>query len=240
MLETRWQYHPVADFDQSIASRLHNFPREPDILVYAMRSVAALSIRAWLKVYCRFEIFNREHLPMGKSFVMVANHSSHLDALCLLAALPLGSLNRAYPAAASDYFFVSLPRLAVAAVVVNAMPFSRQVHVRHSLDLCRHLLTRPGTVLILFPEGTRSPKGELGEFRPGIGSLLAGLDAEVVPCGIQGASRALPKGAKIPRPCRITLNIGAPRTYRDLQPGKDATRQISQQLRDAVGGLICN
>jgi len=56
---------------------------------------------------------------------MVANHTSHLDALCLTAALPLRKLHRAFPAAAEDYFFVKLPRLAVAVFVVNALSFCR-------------------------------------------------------------------------------------------------------------------
>ena len=53
--------------------------------------------------------------------MLVANHSSHLDAPALLSALPLKKIHRAFPAAASDYFFTSLPTLAFPAVVVNAM-----------------------------------------------------------------------------------------------------------------------
>jgi len=41
----------------------------------------------------------------------VSNHASHLDALCLLAGLPLRKLHETYPAAAADYFFTSVPRM---------------------------------------------------------------------------------------------------------------------------------
>src|SRR5262249_3540357 len=142
----------------------------------------------------------REHLPAEGSFVLAANHASHLDTVCLLAALPLKKLHRAFPAAAQDYFFVGVPRLAAAAIVVNALPFARQTHVRQSLDLCRQLLANPGNILVLFPEGTRSTTGRVGEFRPGIGLLIAGSTVPVVPCHLGGAFEAWPKGQTLPSP----------------------------------------
>src|SRR5215467_9693893 len=129
------------------------------MLVYGMRSLVALALRAWLRTYHRLEIHGQDHLPKDKSFVLVANHTSHLDTLCLLAALPLRKLHRAFPAAAADYFFQSVPRLWAAAILVNALPFARQASVRGSLLLCRELLANPGTILIIFPEGTRSTTG---------------------------------------------------------------------------------
>jgi 1-acyl-sn-glycerol-3-phosphate acyltransferase len=103
----------------------------------------ALIIRGWLHAYHRFEIVGLENLRDDGSFVMVANHSSHLDALCLLAAVPLRKLHRAFPAAAADYFFKSVPRVWVAAVVVNALPFARQVHVRQSLPFAANFFRIP-------------------------------------------------------------------------------------------------
>src|SRR5256885_761927 len=106
-----WQYEPAADLDQTLAQRLRNFPREPDVLVYTLRSMVALSLRTWLKAYHRLHIVGRENLPRDGSYIIVANHSSHLDVPCLLSALPVTKLHRVFPAAAEDYFFVSLPRV---------------------------------------------------------------------------------------------------------------------------------
>jgi 1-acyl-sn-glycerol-3-phosphate acyltransferase len=147
----RWQYESAPDLDQSLVERLRHFPRQPDMLVYGLRSVAAVIIRAWLRCYHRLEIIGRDHLPAEGSFVMVANHSSHLDTLCLLAALPLAKLHRAFPAAAADYFFKSVHRTFVATVIVNALPFARQVNIRQSLSLCQTLLENSGNILIVFP-----------------------------------------------------------------------------------------
>ena len=200
-------------------------------------SLAALFVRGWLKIYHRLEIHGCENLPAAGSYVMVANHASHLDALCLLAALPLQKLHRAFPAAAQDYFFVSVPRLAVAAIVVNALPFGRQTQIRHSLELCRSLLENSGNILILFPEGTRTPDGRMGEFRPGIGQLLAGSKIPVVPCFLAGAHAAWPKGRRLPRPRKLQLRIGLPRTYAALPAGRESATRISSELQQAVAAL---
>jgi hypothetical protein len=96
-------YDSACDIDQPLVNRLRRFPREPDMLVYCVRALIALVIRGWLRVYHRFEIIGHENLRTNRSLVIVANHSSHLDTLCLLAALPLRKLNRAF-AAAVDYF----------------------------------------------------------------------------------------------------------------------------------------
>jgi 1-acyl-sn-glycerol-3-phosphate acyltransferase len=232
-----WQYEPAPDLDKSLAERLRQFPREPDLTVYGLRSLVALVLRGWLRFYHRLEIIGRENLPTQVSCVMVANHTSHLDTLCLLAAMPLHKLHRTFPAAAQDYFFVSVPRLAIAAVVVNALPFGRQKHIRHSLEMCRELLANPGNVLILFPEGTRTVTGRMGEFKPGIGLLVAGTELPVIPCHLSGGFEAWPKGKWIPRPRKLVLRIGPPQIFSGLSAGKAAAEQVCADLQKAVAGL---
>lgn len=229
-----WRYDTVNDLDQTIAERLRQFPREPKMLVYGLRSLAALGIRAWLRVYHRMEVIGQEYLPSEGSYVMIANHTSHLDTLAMLSAIPLKKLHRAFPVAAADYFFTSIPRVAIATVIVNALPFDRQTHSNQSLALCKELLATPGNILILFPEGTRSTTGEIGEFKRGIGLLLAGTTVPVLPCHTSGAFEAWPKGRMLPRPGQLRLMIGTPRNYADMQPGKNAALQICQELRQAV------
>lgn len=233
----KWLYAPMNDVDQSLIERLRNFPREPDMLVSGLRSSVALIIRAWLRIYHRFEVSGQEHLSRNESFVLVANHCSHLDTLCLLAALPLNKLHRAFPAAAADYFFQSVPRTWVAAVVVNALPFARQVNIRHSMTVCSELLSNRGNILIIFPEGTRSTTGETQVFKGGIGALVAGRDIKVLPCYLRGAFHAWPKGSVFPRPRKIHLMIGPPRSYAACSSEKASVRAIADELREAVQRL---
>ena len=229
-----WNYEPASDLDKPLFERLRQFPREPDMLVYGVRSLAALGLRAWLKCYHRLEISGADNLPKSGSYIIVANHASHLDTLCLLAALPLRKLHRVFPAAAQDYFFVSVPRLAVAAVIVNALPFARRKNFRHSIELCRQLLANPGNILIVFPEGTRTATGQIGDFKPGVGLMVAGTGIPVVPCHLQGAFEAYPKGGWCPLPRKLRLRIGAPRRFAGVPAGKDTAERISAELRGAV------
>ncbi|HSU67923.1 MAG TPA: lysophospholipid acyltransferase family protein [Tepidisphaeraceae bacterium] len=232
-----WTYEPAADLNEPLIHRLRRFPREPDMLQHAVRSVAALTIRTWLALYHRFGVEGIEHLPRDRSFVMAANHASHLDALCMLSAIPLRKLHRAFPAAAADYFFESVPRIALSVLVINALPFDRESHTRESLTVCRELLKEAGNILILFPEGTRSADGTIGTFKPGIGALLAGTDVPIVPCHLAGTHRALSKGTWLPRPRPIGLKIGHPLCFSDYATDRDSIRQLCNELRESVVGL---
>lgn len=232
-----WTYEKAPDLDKNLSERLSGFPREPEMSIYALRSMAALVLRGWLRVYHRFQVTGKEHLPAKGSFVLIANHASHLDALCLLSCLPLAKLHRAFPAAAADYFFSSIPRSVFSATVINALPFERQLKGGQSLTVCSELLSNPGNVLVIFPEGTRSPDGELGRFRSGVARLVVGRDIPVVPAWLEGAGAAWPKGAAIPYPKRLRLRIGPPRIYADREDSRESVQGIVNDLREAVEEL---
>jgi 1-acyl-sn-glycerol-3-phosphate acyltransferase len=241
-----WTYQPSSQLDQSLVERLKHFPREPEIVMYALRLFCNAVMRLWLRCYHRLSIHGREHLPAHGPFIVIANHTSHLDAMCLLSMLPVRAIHHTFPAAASDYFFVSLPRLALAAVVINALPFHRQAGIHQSLNLCRHLLEAPGSrnILILFPEGTRQSGGQIGTFKPGIALLASRCGVPVVPCYLENTGKAWPRGKWFPRPRRVRLHIGppriyaretgAPRTHQDLQAITDDLRQAVLTQRDAT------
>ena len=238
MKNTNWHYDTAKDSGLSLVDRLKECPREPDPIVYFARITAALAIRAALRIYNRFEIVGREHLPREGSFVLVANHASHLDAVALLSALPLRSLNRAYPLAARDYFCANDLRLALTAIIANVMLFDRDATGLQGLKLCQRMLDEQrGNVFVMFPEGTRSVDGRVGLFRRGVGLLLAGTPYPVVPCYIDGTFNAWPKGALIPRPSRVRLAIGEARTYEQIEQSDAGALHICANLRGAVLAL---
>ena len=227
----------MAELVHAAAVPFNPSPRRPSLLTRACRTATAIAMRAYLRGYHRFEVMGREHLPTSRSYVLVANHASHLDALCLLSALPLECIHGAYPIAARDYFFRSAASSALAATLINALPFDRAGSARHGMSLCRDLLREDGNVLIVFPEGTRSTSGRVGPFRRGVGALVAGTDVSVVPCYLEGTHEAMPKGSVVPRPHDVRLVIGRPRTYAHLEPSKASARMIGEDLRSAVLAL---
>lgn len=234
---TEWEYHPAPDIDQGLLEQLQGFPRQPHMLFYAVRSVAALLLRGWMRIYHRLWIEGREHLPAEGSFVLVCNHTSHLDTLAMLCAMRLDRIHRTYPAAAADYFFSSVSRSAVSAILINALPFDRKLKGAESLRVCAELLDNPGNVLILFPEGTRTTTGELGRFRSGIGRLVVGSDVPIIPCHLDGGFRAWPKGKLLPRPRRLRLRIGEGKRYTDFDKTADSVKAICEDLQLAVAEL---
>lgn len=229
-----WQYEPADDIDQTFIERLRRFPRKPDITVWLLRTLSAILLRAYLRIFHRFSVTGRERLPKQGSFILVANHASHLDALCLISLMPFKKLHQVFPAAAKDYFFVTIPRTLISAVFINSLPFDRYSDTRNSLRLCRELLAHPGNVMIFFPEGTRSTTGRIGEFKIGIGLLAAGTSIPVIPCWIKGAYTAYPKGLLLPRPKKLNVVVGEPRTYEQWPQGKEAALTISNDLREEI------
>jgi 1-acyl-sn-glycerol-3-phosphate acyltransferase len=232
-----WSYETAEDIGLRLIDRLQRCPREPDALVYAARIWSALAIRGWLKTYNRFEISGRKNLPSSGPFVLVANHSSHLDAVALMSALPLRALHGTYSVAARDYFCANRSRVLLASIVANAVFFDRNESAEHSLKLCRELLEDHNGGLIIFPEGTRTVDGRMGLFRRGVGQLLAGTEYPAVPCYLGGTFKSWPKGSRIPRPARVKLSIGEARTYKSVAPDSLGVIRVCADLQNAVIAL---
>jgi 1-acyl-sn-glycerol-3-phosphate acyltransferase len=207
-------------------------PQGPTVRI--LRGAIQLAMRAALRSYNRLDVVGQEKLPLDTSFVMICNHSSHLDAVCLLSSLPLRRIHHAFPVAAADYFFSTPLRSILSTIAVNGLPLDRH-NGGEGLEVCRKLLTDSETVLIIFPEGTRTCSGAVGRFRSGVARLVAGTDIHVVPCYLSGAFEAWPKGRLLPRPGPLRLRIGRSRTFPDVSPqDREGVATISSQLRDDV------
>ncbi len=202
-----------------------------------LRAMIAVILRGWLKVFHRLTIDGLGSLPTKGSFILVANHASHLDTLCLQSIFPIRKLHRVFPAACAKYFLHVRHRWAAAVIVTNALLLHSEMHFRESLATFRSLLANEGNVLILYPEGTRSTDGRMGPFRPGIGALLGGTSLPVVPCYLEGAGSALAKGRWFPRPWRIRVTIGQPRSYPLLRSDRMSHQLIAHDLEQAVHEL---
>jgi 1-acyl-sn-glycerol-3-phosphate acyltransferase len=232
-----WQYRPASDFGLSWLQRLRRFPRSPDMTSWGLRSISAAVLRTYLRTFHRLRVEGAEHLELTESFALVANHASHLDALCLLSALPWSHVHRAFPAAAADYWFRSVTGTVFAAGMLNALAMDREGNPRRSLAACRRVLAEPGNVLILFPEGRRSPDGQLLPFRPGIGFVLAGTNHPVVPAYISGTEKALPRGRAVPVPHPIHVRIGPPLRFAHVPAERGGYERVAAELEAAIRAL---
>jgi 1-acyl-sn-glycerol-3-phosphate acyltransferase len=164
--------------------------------------------------------------------IFAANHHSHLDTPVLLTSIPEPWRHRAFVAAAADYFFRTHLTSAASALVIGAIPIERSKVARRSADQAAELLA-DGWSLIIFPEGGRSPDGWGQPFRGGAAYLSNRTGVPVVPVHLEGTSKILRKGKKLPTPAHVRVTYGSP--LRPLE-GESAAR-YGDRIERAVAAL---
>ncbi|MGW1975282.1 lysophospholipid acyltransferase family protein [Streptomyces sp. NPDC001889] len=159
----------------------------------------------WLVLTLTGGIERRGRLPRG-GCVVVANHASHADTAALLAALDA----RHTPAigAAADYWFASPWRSRICGRLAAGFPVRRTGGGMDDLLAMADGL-RAGRAVVLFPEGTRGGDGPVGAFHRGALVLAAEAGVPVVPVGIAGTDRLLPKHGRL-RSSLVRVRIGVP------------------------------
>ena len=144
----------------------------------------------------------RSNMPGRGGALLVSNHLSYLDVFVLGVAVP-----RPLNYVARSTLFV--PVLGPLIRSVGGFPIQRDGMGASGLkETLRRI--RNGGVVILFPEGTRTPDGRLAELKPGIAALAAKARVPVVPVAIAGTFEAWPRGRRLPRPHPIRVEIGPP------------------------------
>jgi 1-acyl-sn-glycerol-3-phosphate acyltransferase len=201
----------------------------------AQMVVFALAIKPFMMLFIGLRVRGREHLASSGPFILIANHSSHLDTISLLSLFPLSRLRRIRPVAAADYFernrFVSL----VTKTLFNILPIARKNITTENNPLRRmREAIEAGDSIIIFPEGTRGSGPEMGEFRSGVAHLIEKLPGvPVVPAYLVNMGRSLPKGEFIPVPFFCEIRIGAPRVLQGSR--QEITRALEAAVRELAG-----
>ena len=101
-------------------------------------------------------------------------------------------------------------------------------------------LLKAGKAVVIFPEGTRSPDGNLQVGKPGIGMIVAEAQCPVIPAYIDGTFQVLPMGASWLRLHPVSVTFGEPLDFRqDLKKyqGKELYKHISQTVMDRIAAI---
>jgi 1-acyl-sn-glycerol-3-phosphate acyltransferase len=220
-----------------MGERMASTRREPGLLEGLGHGVWSVGVGALLHCWHRLSIHGRELLPAQPPFVMIGNHTSHLDALTLASLVPRRLRRDLYPLAAGDVFFETPSRALLSALLWNALPMQRKRMGRHALDELRTRLLEDPCVFVLFPEGTRSATGQMLPFKPGLGMLVAGTEVPVVPCHLRGAFEAWPRTARLPRPRRVSVRVGEPLHFRDVGTDRAGWQEVVRRAEEAVRTL---
>ena len=171
----------------------------------------------------RLELRGAGNIPPGGGVILAANHQSFLDVVLLASFTkrPVRYMARS-----------TLWESRILGWIISdlrAVPFNREKPGKEEM---RGLLeiVRGGEVLALFPEGTRTTDGSIGEFRGGIGFFARKGGAPVVPVLIRGSFEAWPRGRSLPRPGRIRIDFGRPVMYDESWEDRELAADIRRRL----------
>lgn len=233
-----WKYDPAHDQGLPPVERFRSLQRESGLISTVLHRLWWSTVRVYLRLWHSLRIDGREHLPSDPPFVIVANHTSHLDALVLAASLPHKHRDRIFPIAAGDVFFETPTASALSALLLNALPMWRKKCGSHHMEQLRERLLEEPCAYILFPEGTRSRLGTMGSFKAGLGMLVAGTSVPVIPCYLEGCFQALPSDRRYPRRHPIRLHIGPPLTFAEVANDRHGWKQVAAKVEEGVRALV--
>lgn len=166
------------------------------------------------------------------AYLVMANHTSHFDALALYATLPLTMRGVAKRELGYIPIFGWALRLGVAIMIDRG---DRAKAVR-SIERAGRAIAGGRTVL-MFPEGTRTPEGTLGALKKGPFHLAVAAGVPVLPVGLSGTGRVLPKGDWRLRPGRVRVRVGRP-IPPPTGPTEGAQVAIARAVEAALKALI--
>jgi 1-acyl-sn-glycerol-3-phosphate acyltransferase len=167
--------------------------------------------------------------PKAEQRIYFANHQSHFDWVLIWAALPKDLRARTRPIAARDYWTSSRFN----AVYVTRTPAAERDPDEDPLEPLVEAL-EAGDSLVIFPEGTRSSKGDPQPFKAGLYHLAQKFPAvQLIPVWIDNVHRVMPKGEVVPVPILCSVTFGAPM---QLEPDEDK-RDFLERARAAVVAL---
>lgn len=199
--------------------------------------LAAAFVRFVLSAIARVRVSGLEDLPRSGPLIVVANHISNADPP-LVAGWLTPALGRQMHILAKASLFV--PVLGSLLRRLGATPVRAGGSDIEAYRAARGVLDR-GEVLCIFPEGTRSQSGQLGEPKPGVAMLATRSGVPVLPVGISGTDRLLGRGQRFPRlGTRIEMRVGEPFTL-ELDPAlsrRAATQAASDEIMRRIAALV--
>jgi 1-acyl-sn-glycerol-3-phosphate acyltransferase len=163
-----------------------------------------------------------ERLDLSRTYVFMPNHASFLDILLVLAFIPHN-----FRFLVKEEFF-SIPFLGLTVRSSGQIPLDRK-NPRKGLQSIRQgaVLLKKGVSIVVFPEGTRSRDGNIGEFKTTLFVLPIRTKTPVVPVLIEGSFEALPRGRVFLKRCPVKVTFLDPLPP-DLLSDKDRALYAEQ------------
>jgi 1-acyl-sn-glycerol-3-phosphate acyltransferase len=199
------------------------------------------TLRPLFRVFFRPRVSGAKNIPASGGALLASNHLSMCDSLFL----PVMTKRRVSFLAKSEYFTGrGLKGRAKAAFVrgTGLIPLDRGNADAAAAALAAGVRAiRRGTLLGVYPEGTRSPDGRLYRGKTGVARMAMAAGVPVVPVAMIGTDQVQPVGRVMPRLRRVAIRIGTP-----LQPPeavddpaleREQMRQFTDRIMSAIAAL---
>lgn len=160
------------------------------------------STRNFFKLYFKMKSSGEKNIPDG-ACILAPNHTSYFDALFVTSFLKRKTIKSTYFYAKKKHvnnFFMKF-----LAKRNNVIVMDINNNLKESIQKLAEVL-RLGKKIMIFPEGTRSKTGVLGDFKETFAILSKELNVPIIPISIQGAYSALPRGKYFPK-LRANVNV---------------------------------
>ena len=188
------------------------------------------SVRRVFRLFFKYEVKGLENIPDGPCF-FAPNHQSKLDAFLVLSYLDKGVLKETYSYAKKDHVNGPVRRYLASRTNIIVMDLTNDL--KYSIQKMAEVV-KQGKKILIFPEGTRTKSGEMGDFKKTYAILSAELNIPVVPIAISGAYKAMSSGQKrIKRGEKITVEFLPPVYPENLKP-EELNEIVKERIMKAV------
>lgn len=184
--------------------------------------------RVVYRLLFRWELFNVENMPKDGPCIIASTHASFIDPPIVGTALP-----RPIEYMGRKTLFTGNRFLAWLIIQLGTFPIDRDGDSRAAIRaFCERLDS--GLCVLMFPEGTRTRDGRIGEMKPGIGMIATRSHAPVLPIYLDGTYNVWPRHKKFLRPSKIRVYAGELITPRDTGTDRAAAKEEQQRIHNEV------
>jgi len=186
--------------------------------------------RFFFKLYFKFKTKGLENIPEGAA-IITPNHQSFFDGLFVTACLKRKTIKDTYFYAKRKH--VKNRFLKFMAHRNNVIIMDMNIDIKESIQKMAAVL-KEGKKIIIFPEGTRTTNGQVGEFKKTFAILSKELDVPIVPVVIKGAYDVLPAGSRFPKPFRkIEVEYLKP-----VYPSGHNFESLTKEVKEIINELV--
>ncbi len=208
----------------------------PNILDKIINLIFILIFKLFFRLFYFLRTEGDRTLQGLSACIITPNHTSYLDGLFIVSALPIKTIFNTYFVGFAD--ILESPILRPFLKTARLIPINANFNPTEALKTCAYLL-RHSKIICYFPEGHRSIDGRINEFKKGIGILIKELNVSVVPVYIEGAFGTWSRGQKFPRLKPVKVKFGNPISISHLCPhpdrlNSDVYEVIAENLRQKV------